>query len=96
MSISEIVEEHSLPIQELDDWYRKHASDTISAQIVRAGIWLDKNDHRNLGRAFKEAANRSEGFEGSNCIEPKSIDSGSLMLGLGKMLSILSKETKSY
>ena len=29
-SVSEIVEEHNLPIQELDDWYRKHAPDAIS------------------------------------------------------------------
>ena len=73
MSISEIVEEHSLPIQELDDWYRKYASDTISAQIVRAGIWLGKRDHRNAGRAFREAANRSEGFEARTALNRKAL-----------------------
>ncbi len=73
MSISEIVEEHSLPIQDLDDWYRKHAPDTVSAQITRAGIWLGKGDHRNAGRAFREAANRSEGFEARTALNRKAL-----------------------
>mgnify|MGYP001166828578 FL=1 len=73
MSISEIVEEHSLPVQELDDWYRKHAPDAISAQIARAGIWLGKGDHRNAGRAFREAANRSEGFEARTALNRKAL-----------------------
>nr|ABB82975.1 hypothetical protein [uncultured organism HF70_19B12] len=72
-SVSEIVEEHNLPIQELDDWYRKHAPDAISAQIVKAAIWLDKGDHRNAGRAFKEAANRSEGFESRTGLNRKAL-----------------------
>ncbi len=73
ISISEIVEEHSLPIQELDDWYRKYAPDTISAQIARAGIWLGKGDHRNAGRAFREAANRSSGFEARTALNRKAL-----------------------
>ena len=73
MSISEIVEEHSLPIQELDKWYRKYAPDTVSAQIARAGIWLGKGDHRNAGRAFREAANRSDKFEARTALNRKAL-----------------------
>ena len=73
MSISEIVEEHSLPIQELDEWYRKYAPDTVFAQIARAGIWLGKGDHRNAGRAFREAANRSDRFEVRTALNRKAL-----------------------
>ena len=73
MSISEIVEEHSLPIQELDEWYRKYAPDTVFAQIARAGIWLGKGDHRNAGRAFIEAANRSDRFEARTALNRKAL-----------------------
>ena len=65
ISISEMIEEYQLAIPEMEEWYREHAPDSASSQIVRAGISIDKGDHLNAGRCFLEAARRSEseGFE---------------------------------